>query len=136
MGTQKNHLNETVLLSTQNICLKLWVRKYFQFYGDFFFLNQYLRLFACWAFFHALVVVCSLFSKLTFSRNSFRNAIRVSNSLNPEHEDVLIWVQTVCKDYQPMTSRHLTLTVTEPTQKTAENVVYLKPSVAMFLSTD
>ena len=36
MGTQKNRLNETVLLSTQNICLELWVRKYLQFYADIF----------------------------------------------------------------------------------------------------
>ena len=34
MGTQKNRLNETVLLSTQNICYKLWVRKYIQFYVE------------------------------------------------------------------------------------------------------
>ena len=27
MGTQKNRLDETVLLSTQNICLNWWVRK-------------------------------------------------------------------------------------------------------------
>ena len=31
MGTQKNCLNETVLLSTQNICLNLCVTKYLQF---------------------------------------------------------------------------------------------------------
>ena len=36
MGTQKNCLNETVLLSTKNICLKLWVRKYLQFYAENF----------------------------------------------------------------------------------------------------
>ena len=34
MGTQKNRLNETVLLSTQNIFLKLRVSKYLQFYAD------------------------------------------------------------------------------------------------------
>ena len=34
MGTQKNHLNETVLLSTQNICKKIWVRKYLLFYAE------------------------------------------------------------------------------------------------------
>ena len=34
MGTQKNRLNETVLLSTQNRCLNLWVRKYLQFYAQ------------------------------------------------------------------------------------------------------
>ena len=33
MGTQKNCLNETVLLSTKNICENRWVRKYSQFYG-------------------------------------------------------------------------------------------------------
>ena len=34
MGTQKNRLNATVLLSTQNTCLILWVRKYLQFYAE------------------------------------------------------------------------------------------------------
>ena len=29
-------LNETVLLSTQNICKKLWVRKHLQFYAEIF----------------------------------------------------------------------------------------------------
>ena len=28
VGTQKNRLNETVLLSTQNKCLNWWIRKY------------------------------------------------------------------------------------------------------------
>ena len=42
MGSQKNRLNETVLLRTQNICLKLWVRKYLQYIADFFvYLNQW-----------------------------------------------------------------------------------------------
>ena len=46
-----------------------------------------------------------LFSKLTFQRNSFRNTIRVANSLDPDQarHSGLIWVQTVCKDYQQMT---------------------------------
>ena len=35
------------------------------------------------------------FSKLTFSKHSFRNTIRVSKGL--------IWVQTVCKGYQQKT---------------------------------
>ena len=34
MGTQKNRLDETVLLGTQNICMKLRVRKYLQFYAQ------------------------------------------------------------------------------------------------------
>ena len=32
VGTLKNCLNETVLLSTQNTCLNWWVRYYLQFY--------------------------------------------------------------------------------------------------------
>ena len=34
VGTQKNRLNETVLLSTQNICQKFWVRTKLQFYTE------------------------------------------------------------------------------------------------------
>ena len=40
MGTQKNRLNEKVLLSTQNKCLKLGVRKYLQFYAEKFCLSK------------------------------------------------------------------------------------------------
>ena len=36
VGTQKNRLNETVLLSTQNTCLNWCVRKWFQFYVKHF----------------------------------------------------------------------------------------------------
>ena len=36
VGAQKNCLNETVLLSTQNKCLNLWLRKYSQFYAQDF----------------------------------------------------------------------------------------------------
>ena len=45
VGTQKNCLNETVLLSTNNICLNWWVRKYLQFYGEIFvYLNLWLTI--------------------------------------------------------------------------------------------
>ena len=40
VGTQKNRLNEMVLLSTQNICSKLWIRKYLQIYAEFFCLSK------------------------------------------------------------------------------------------------
>ena len=33
MGTEKNRLIETVFLSTQNVCLHLWVQKYLQLYA-------------------------------------------------------------------------------------------------------
>ena len=40
MGTQKNRLNETVLLSTQNKCSNGWIRKYLQFcLSNFVYLN-------------------------------------------------------------------------------------------------
>ena len=41
---------------------------------------------ACWVIFHAFVVFCWLFSKLTLSENSFRNPIRVSNSLDSDQD--------------------------------------------------
>ena len=59
-----------------------------------------------------------LFSKSTFSKYSFRNTMRVSNSLDPDQDRhsvgpelgpnrlqilVLIRVQTVCKCYQQTT---------------------------------
>ena len=41
------------------------------------------------------------FFKLIFSKKSFRNTIRVSNSLDPDQ--ARRFVQTVCKGYQQMT---------------------------------
>ena len=38
VGDQKNRLNETVLLSTQNKCLNEWKRKFSQFYAKNFFI--------------------------------------------------------------------------------------------------
>ena len=51
-------------------------------------------------------VVCWIFSKSIFLKNSFRNTIRVSNSLDPDQAEVfwgLILVQTVCKGFQQTT---------------------------------
>ena len=50
--------------------------------------------------FHAFVVICKLYSKPTFSNNSIRNNIRLSNGLDPDHFVVLVWVQAVSKGYQ------------------------------------
>ena len=36
MGTQKNGLNETVLLRTQNTCLNYWIRRYSHFSAKIF----------------------------------------------------------------------------------------------------
>ena len=59
--------------------------------------------FACF-----FVVCCfSFLQNNLFSKNSFRNAIRVSNSLDPDQArhkmSGLIRVQTVCKGYQQTT---------------------------------
>ena len=40
VGTKKNRLNETVLFSTQNICLNWWVRKYLQIYEKKIFIHN------------------------------------------------------------------------------------------------
>ena len=45
-------------------------------------------------------------TKSIFSKNSFKNTIRVSNNLDPDQADILsglIWVQIVCKSYQQTT---------------------------------
>ena len=34
MGTLKNRLSETILLSTQNISSRCWIRSYLQFYAQ------------------------------------------------------------------------------------------------------
>ena len=50
MATQKKRLNETVLLGSQNVCLKLWVNKYLQFYAqNFFFFCRVAQLVTCLA---------------------------------------------------------------------------------------
>ena len=44
--------------------------------------------------------------KIIFSKKKTRDAIRVSNSLDPDQTDILsglIWVQTICKGYQQET---------------------------------
>ena len=43
---------------------------------------------------------------VSFSQNSFRNSLKVSNSLDLDQVETffgLIWTQTVCKGYQQMT---------------------------------
>ena len=65
--------------------------------------NHYL--FACWVIFLAFVV-CLLFSKLSFSKNSFSNTIRVSNGSDPDQDRHTVGpdlVQTVSKGYQQTT---------------------------------
>ena len=42
------------------------------------------------------------FFKFIFLKSSFRNSIRVSNSLHPDYGPTF-WVQTICKIYQQMT---------------------------------
>ena len=76
--------------------------------------------FACWVFFHAFVVVCWLFSKSSFSKNSLWKTNRVSNSLDPDQD--LTWVQTVCKGNQ-----QTTVTAIELTRPPGQQANYLLP---------
>ena len=57
VGTQKNLLNETVLLSTQNICLNFCVRKYLHFYAEKFCLSKPVHT-LIWRFVLSLNLVC------------------------------------------------------------------------------
>ena len=52
VGTQKNCPNETVLLSTQNICSKWWIRKYLQFYAQKFCLSKPMDLISTQSYSH------------------------------------------------------------------------------------
>ena len=47
---------------------------------------SFLYLFAFWVIFQAFLPSADFFSKLFFSRNSFRNTIRVSNGLVPDQD--------------------------------------------------
>ena len=54
--------------------------------------------------FHAFVVLCWLFfSKLTSSKNSFKNTISIKQNGSNVVMSVLICTQTVCKGYQQTT---------------------------------
>ena len=56
-----------------------------------------------WVILNAYLSFADFFSKLSFSKNSFRNIIIVSTvwmEIRPDKVLVLIWVQTVCKGYQ------------------------------------
>ena len=49
----------------------------------------------------------NLFSKLTFSKHSFRNTVRVSNSLIPEGKAVPIWFPAICYDKSRLEQNNL-----------------------------
>ena len=69
-----------------------------------------------------------VFSKLTFSNNSFRNTIRVSNSLNPDQARLLsglILVQTVCKGYQQTTKSIVSKELKKRCARKVQNVTPL-----------
>ena len=60
--------------------------------------------------FHVIVIVCRLFSKLTFFKTYFSNTSRVLNGFDPIRTNVilvLIWIQIVCQGYQQTTESSL-----------------------------
>ena len=72
------------------ICIS-FVIKYFKFFIN----SLHAELFGM------LFVICGYFLKINVFKISFRNTIRVSNSLDPDQEVLsgLICIQTVCKGY-------------------------------------
>ena len=67
-----------------------------------------LNSFTFWIVFHELLLSADFFSKCNiFQKKYFKNTFRVSNSLNPDQNNVLLflnWVQTVFKSYQQATN--------------------------------
>ena len=64
------------------------------------------KLFACWVIFHDLIVVCWIFSKLTFFKKisgKLSECKTVCIQIRTDILSVLIWVQTLCKGYQQTT---------------------------------
>ena len=59
-----------------------------------------------------LLSSADFFSKLTFSKNSFRNPIRIWTQIWINILLVLIWVLTVCKDFQQTTKRKVSHIIT------------------------
>ena len=64
MGTQKNHLNKTVLLSTQNICSNWWISIYLQFYTQNFCLSK--PMYIIWT-------ICCSYQKLKMQKRVILN---------------------------------------------------------------
>ena len=64
VGTQKNRLNKTVLLSTQNICSNWWIRIYLQFYTQNFCLSK--PMYIIWT-------ICCSYQKLKMQKRVILN---------------------------------------------------------------
>ena len=64
MGTQKNHLNKTVLLSTQNICSNRWISIYLQFYTQNFCLSKLM---------YIIWTICCSYQKLKMQKRVILN---------------------------------------------------------------
>ena len=78
MGTQKNRLNETVHLSTQNISLNWWVVKYLQFYTQIFCLSKPVLLRSKLPWLKFLTFRWAGFKKKTFFPNHSNPALGVA----------------------------------------------------------
>ena len=135
MGTQKNRLKEAVILSTKNKCLTWRIESniiIIILHPKFVFVWTY----ACpclqkkiskvlevsnvtlnhtatitiahWVFFHTFVVICWLFFKINFFKKFLpKHCQMVWIQIRTDVLSVLIWVQTVCKVYQRMSSHRV-----------------------------
>ena len=80
MGTQKNPLNERVLLSIQNIRKKLWVRKYLKFYAENVCLSKH-------------VIYISLLSSA--------NYLLITRQVTSDHHLIFNFLNTALKELGP-----------------------------------
>ena len=98
VGTQKNRLNETVLLSTQNICLKLWVRKYLQFYAEKLCFSKPVKLIKLKGFFFFKRCCCIL--QLEDAEYSSQSAIKAKKTIELELADLQQQIDELFKSKQ------------------------------------
>ena len=63
-----------------------------------------LTLFACWVILHSFLSSADFFSKLTFSKNSYRNIICMSNSLHPDQARPDVGIDLVANCFQSLSA--------------------------------
>ena len=107
-----------IQIRTDALSVLIWVQSVCKSYGHFNYLLEYktesVRIKAYFSLYTPLLpLICNTFqfmlflsSKSASSKNSFRNTIRVQTiciQIRTDALSVLIWVQSVCKSYQPTT---------------------------------
>ena len=85
VGTQKNRLNETVLLSTQNTCLNWRVRKYSQIY------SQNISLSGAMVLIRLNMITGFIQASMSKNKGLFKDFLKLSNSFQGITVDEKYW---------------------------------------------